>query len=96
MLASSTSCSRNVFFPIRILLGHKIGTDDGKYQMTIVGVVRNHKYRSLDEEPIPMAWYMYAQIPVTGKMQSCGSVASRWRYCRMRERPCSRWIPICR
>ena len=36
--------------------------------MTIVGVVKNHKYRSIDEEPIPMAWYMYAQIPMVGPM----------------------------
>ena len=36
--------------------------------MTIVGVVKDHKYRSIDEEPIPMAWYMYAQIPVLGEM----------------------------
>jgi ABC-type antimicrobial peptide transport system permease subunit len=36
--------------------------------MTIVGVVKNHKYRSIDEEPIPMAWYMYAQIPLLAKM----------------------------
>ena len=36
--------------------------------MTIVGVVKDHKYRSIEEEPIPMAWYMYAQIPITGKM----------------------------
>ena len=49
-------------------LGHSIGTDDGQYQMTVVGVVKDHKYRSIDEEPIPMAWYMYAQIPITGKM----------------------------
>jgi len=31
--------------------------------------VKDHKYRSIDEAPIPMAWYMYAQIPVIGKMQ---------------------------
>ena len=36
--------------------------------MTVVGVVKDHKYRSIDEEPIPMAWYMYAQIPVIGRM----------------------------
>ena len=36
--------------------------------MTIVGVVKDHKYRSIDEEPIPMAWYMYAQIPMIGPM----------------------------
>jgi predicted permease len=56
------------FLPNQDPLGHSIGTDDGKYQMTIVGVVKDHKYRSIDEEPIPMAWYMYAQIPITGKM----------------------------
>jgi predicted permease len=56
------------FFPNENPLGHQIGTDNGIYTMTVVGVVKNHKYRSIDEEPIPMAWYMYAQIPVVGKM----------------------------
>ena len=56
------------FLPNQNPLGHTIGTDDGRYQMTIVGVVKNHKYRSIDEEPIPMAWYMYAQIPIIGRM----------------------------
>jgi predicted permease len=56
------------FLPNQDPLGHRIGTNDGKYQMTIVGVVKDHKYRSIDEEPMPMAWYMYAQIPITGKM----------------------------
>jgi predicted lysophospholipase L1 biosynthesis ABC-type transport system permease subunit len=36
--------------------------------MTIVGVVKDHKYRSIDEQPIPMAWYMYDQIPIIGRM----------------------------
>jgi predicted permease len=57
------------FLPHRNPLGHTIGTDDGRYTMTIVGVVKNHKYRSISEEPIPMAWCMYAQIPVIGEMQ---------------------------
>ena len=57
------------FFPNRNPIGHAIGTDDGRYQMTVVGVVKDHKYRSIDEEPIPMAWYMYAQIPIAGQMQ---------------------------
>jgi predicted permease len=57
------------FLPHRNPLGHTIGTDDGRYTMTIVGVVKNHKYRSIDEDPIPMAWYMYAQIPIVGEMQ---------------------------
>ena len=56
------------FLPGQNPLGHTIGTENGMYQMTVVGVVKNHKYRSIDEEPIPMAWYMYAQIPIVGKM----------------------------
>jgi predicted permease len=56
------------FFPHQNPLGHTIGTEDGRYQMTVVGVVKDHKYRSINEEPIPMAWYMYAQIPMTGAM----------------------------
>lgn len=56
------------FFPNQNPIGHMIGTDDGRYQMAVVGVAKDHKYRSIDEEPIPMAWYMYAQIPIVGKM----------------------------
>jgi predicted permease len=56
------------FFPNENPLGHQIGTDNGQYTMTVVGVVKDHKYRSIDEEPIPMAWYEYAQIPIVGKM----------------------------
>jgi len=56
------------YLPNQNPLGHTIGTDDGRYQMTIVGVVKNHKYRSIDEDPVPMAWYMYAQIPMVAKM----------------------------
>jgi predicted permease len=56
------------FLPNQNPLGHVIGTDNGQYKMTIVGVVKDHKYRSINETPIPMAWYMYAQIPIIGKM----------------------------
>jgi predicted permease len=56
------------FLPNQNPLGHIIGPDNGQYQMSIVGVAKNHKYRSIDETPIPMAWYMYAQIPVIGPM----------------------------
>jgi len=56
------------FLPGLNPLGHTTGPDDGKYTMTIVGVVKDHKYRSIDEEPIPMAWYEYAQIPMVGPM----------------------------
>jgi predicted permease len=58
----------NRFLPGVNPLGHTIGSDNGRYTMTVVGVVKDHKYRSIDEEPIPMAWYMYAQIPVIGEM----------------------------
>ncbi len=40
----------------------------GADTMTVIGVVKDHKYRSIDEEPIPMAWYEYAQIPMIGPM----------------------------
>jgi predicted permease len=56
------------FFTNQNPLGHSIGTENGQYQMTVAGVVKDHKYRSIDEDPIPMAWYMYAQIPITGQM----------------------------
>ena len=56
------------FLPDLDPLGHTVGTNDGRYQMTIVGVVKDHKYRSITEDPIPMAWYMYAQIPMIGPM----------------------------
>jgi predicted permease len=57
------------FLPNQNPLGHTIGSEDGRYTMTVIGVVKNHKYRSIDEAPIPMAWYMYAQIPIIGAMQ---------------------------
>jgi predicted permease len=56
------------FFPNQNPIGHKVGTDDARYQMTVIGVAKDHKYRSIDEEPIPMAWYEYAQIPIIGRM----------------------------
>jgi predicted permease len=57
------------FLPNENPLGHTVGTDDGRYTMTVVGVAKDHKYRSIDEAPIPMAWYMNAQIPYLGPMQ---------------------------
>jgi predicted permease len=56
------------FLPNVNPLGHTFGPENGRATIKIVGVVKNHKYRSIDEEPIPMAWYMYAQIPVIGPM----------------------------
>jgi len=56
------------FFPGQNPLGHVIDTEHRGFPLSIVGVVKNHKYRSIDEAPIPMAWYEYAQIPVIGRM----------------------------
>jgi predicted permease len=42
-------------------VGHTLG--QGKGQVTIVGLVRDNKYTSADEEPMPMAWYCYLQDP---------------------------------
>ena len=43
-------------------LGHRVN------DRVIVGVVKNHKYESMEEEPIPMAWYDYAQSSEVGEM----------------------------
>ena len=50
------------FLPNVNPLGHQVNG------LTIVGVVKNHKYRSMEEEPIPMAWWDYAQAPAEGGM----------------------------
>lgn len=49
------------FLPDQDPLGHHVMGDDGKTEMVIVGVVKNHKYRSIDEKPIPMSWSAYTQ-----------------------------------
>jgi predicted permease len=56
------------FLPNVNPLGHTFGPDNVPVNVTIVGVVKDHKYRSIDEEPIPMAWYEYAEIPLVGPM----------------------------
>jgi len=40
-------------------VGHTLG--DPKHPATIVGVVRDSKYSSSDEDTMPMAWYSYRQ-----------------------------------
>jgi predicted permease len=47
-------------------IGHSIGP--AKYHVAIVGVVRDNKYGSTDEDPMPMAWFSYAQGPTVGPM----------------------------
>lgn len=50
------------FFPDQNPLGHRVNG------MTIIGVVANHKFRSMDETPIPMAWWDYTQAPDEAEM----------------------------
>ncbi|HEX3472455.1 MAG TPA: ADOP family duplicated permease [Silvibacterium sp.] len=86
------------FLPNQNPLGHFVGPTGINWNMTIVGVVKDHKYRSIDEEPIPMAWYMYAQIPIIGKMH----VEMRVHGDPLAILPSARkavqqiWIPTCR
>jgi predicted permease len=47
------------FFKGTSPIGHTLG--DPKDPVTIVGVVRDSKYTSADEEPMLMAWYSYQQ-----------------------------------
>ena len=56
------------FMPNENPLGHTISPASMDFPMTIVGVVRDHKFRSITEDPIPMAWFMYAQIPQVSGM----------------------------
>lgn len=56
------------FLPNQNALGHKIGSKDPKTQKTIIGIVKDHKYRAIDEAPVPMAWAMYTQMDALGEM----------------------------
>ena len=47
-------------------IGHTIG--DSKSPATIVGLVRDSKYSSTDEEKMPMAWYSYQQLDSIGNL----------------------------
>ncbi len=56
------------FLPNQAPLGHHLTGDDPKDSAVIVGVVKNHKYRSIEEEPIPMLWTVYTQGRSIGEM----------------------------
>jgi predicted permease len=56
------------FLPNQDPLGHRIAGEDPNISMVIVGVVKNHKYRSIEESPIPMSWTAYTQLPSVGEM----------------------------
>lgn len=56
------------FLPNENPLGHHLGWRDPKEDAVIIGVVKDHKYRSIEEEPIPMQWFAYTQQTTIGEM----------------------------
>ncbi|HZY63689.1 MAG TPA: ABC transporter permease [Edaphobacter sp.] len=50
------------FFPNQSPLGHQLN------EATIIGVAKNSKYTGIAEDPIPMAWFNYAQNRGVGSM----------------------------
>jgi predicted permease len=53
------------YFPHGSAVGHQIG---GRHRVMIVGVARDSKYRSVDEDPMPMAYYAAMQAATLGTM----------------------------
>jgi predicted permease len=53
------------YYPHSSPIGHLLGNG---HPRTIVGVVADSKYRSVDEEPMPMAYYATMQAPSLGTM----------------------------
>ena len=53
------------YFPHGSAVGHQIG---GRHRVMIVGVARDSKYRSVDEDPMPMAYYTAMQAATLGTM----------------------------
>jgi predicted permease len=49
------------YMPNRSPLGHQVG--EGKGTAVIVGLVKDNKYTSITENPIPMMWVPYMQMP---------------------------------
>jgi predicted permease len=56
------------FLPNENPLGHHLNWRDPQNDAVIVGVVKNHKYRSIEENPIPMQWFVYTQGKTVGEM----------------------------
>jgi ABC-type antimicrobial peptide transport system permease subunit len=56
------------FLPHQDPLGHHVAGMFKDEDMVIVGVVKNNKYTSMQEDPIPMVWYDYAQAALVGAM----------------------------
>jgi predicted permease len=56
------------FLPHQNPLGHHVAGMLKGEDMVIIGVVKDNKYTSMNEKPIPMVWYDYAQAPLVWAM----------------------------
>jgi predicted permease len=56
------------YLPHQNPLGHRIGGMKPENQRIVIGVVKDSKYTSVDESPMPMAWYPYMQTSGIGSM----------------------------
>jgi predicted permease len=56
------------YLPNENPIGHHLGGVKPEDQMTIIGVVKDHKFTSVTEEPIPMFWDDYTQGDSVGAM----------------------------
>jgi len=56
------------FLPNENPLGHHLSWRGPIDDAVIIGVVKNHKYRSIEEAPIPMQWFAYTQQTAIGEM----------------------------
>ena len=54
------------YYPNSSPIGHQLG--GGTHSLTIIGVAADSKYRSVDETPMPMAYYAAMQSPSLGTM----------------------------
>jgi predicted permease len=54
------------YYPNSSPIGHQLG--GGTHSLTIIGVSADSKYRSVDETPMPMAYYAAMQSPSLGTM----------------------------
>ena len=56
------------FLPKQDPVGHSIGDQTWAHHVQIVGVVKNHKYIGITEDPIPMLWVPYTQMGSVGEL----------------------------
>jgi predicted permease len=50
-------------------VGHMVGNSKGGDPRLIIGVVKDHKYTSITEEPMPMRWNVFTQAGTTTQLE---------------------------